>query len=101
MATLFEQLHPEMDTREPASSLVGQSKPSILVLLPTWNFFSFLPSATVRVLDCSSKPTTLPLIVFEGQPAKTEPAKSSDNIAVLRIFMVIISLGFEFKVSNQ
>lgn len=87
-ATLFLQLQPSMVTRAPALRVVGHSKPSILVLLPTWTFFSFLPCATVSVLDSSSKLTTLPLIVLDGQPANTDAANKRDRIAVLIIFMV-------------
>ncbi len=96
VAVLLLQLQPSTDTRVSLVNLVGQSNPTILVLLPTFTFFSFLPIATVRVLDSSSKLTTLPFMAFEGQPAKTEPANRRDTIDVIINFIV-----FGIRVCNR
>lgn len=87
-AVLLLQLHPSMETRASASSLVGQSKPTISVLLPTLTFFSFFPWAMVRVLDSASKLTTFPLIALDGHPAKIDPAKNKEAIVSVIIFIM-------------
>lgn len=95
-AVLLLQLQPSTDTRVSLVNLVGQSNPTISVLLPTCTFFSFLPIATVSVFDSSSKLTTLPFMAFEGQPAKTEPAKRRDANDVIINFIV-----FGIRVCNR
>jgi len=77
----------------PAVSLVGQSKPAISVLLPTLTFISFFPALKVRVLDSLSKPTSLPLMGLEGQPAKTEPASAKEAKIANTFFMMNVVLG--------
>ena len=89
-AVLLLQLQPSTDTRVSLVNLVGQSNPTISVLLPTCTFFSFFPIETVRVLDSSSKLTTLPFMALEGQPAKTEPAKRRDTTDVIINFIVFV-----------
>ena len=86
-AVLFLQLHPSIETRVSLVSLLVQSNPTISVLLPTVTFFSFLPIATVSILDSLSKPTTLPLMALDGHPAKTEAAKRSETIDDKIIFI--------------
>ena len=78
-AFLLEQLQPSMDTRSPAESLVGQSNPSMAVLLDTLTCFSRFPCFTVRVLESASKLTTLPLMVLDGHPAKREADRNKEH----------------------
>ena len=87
LAFLLEQLQPSIDTLSPAASLVGHSNPSIAVLLETFTCFSFFPCFTVKVLESASKLTTLPLMVLDGHPAKTEAARKRLAIRLVTNFI--------------
>ena len=95
-AVLLLQLQPSTETRVSLVNLVGQSNPTILVLLPTCTFFSFLTNSNRKRFDSSSKLTTLPFMALEGQPAKTEPAKRRDTNDVIINFIV-----FGIRVCNR
>ena len=90
---LVAQLQPWISRAAPAVSLVGHSKPTISVLLPTLTFKSFLPALRLKVFDSLSKLTSFALKALEGQPAKTAPANVKDAINTNSFFILGIPLS--------